>query len=106
MTALARALLADLEPEDLRVLANRLAPYLPAPSTPVEDRWLNTREAAGHLGVSVHALHKLTAARSIPFEQDGPGARCYFRRSDLDAWRGGECSAPLRGSAGCATDDT
>ena len=52
-----------------------------------DDRWLTTREAAGYLGMTVAALHKLTAARAIPFEQAGPGCRCYFRRADLDRWR-------------------
>jgi excisionase family DNA binding protein len=88
MMALARALLADLDPDDLRELADRLAPYLPPQAPPREDRWLNTREAATYLGMSTNALHKLTASRSVPFEQAGPGARCYFRRADLDAWRG------------------
>ena len=48
----------------------RLAPYLPAPPAAGEDRWMGTREAAEYLGISVEALHKLTASRSIPFTQD------------------------------------
>ena len=52
-----------------------------------DDRWLTSREAAAYLGMTVAALHKLTAARAIPFEQAGPGCRCYFRRADLDRWR-------------------
>ena len=32
-------------------------------------------------------LRKLAAERAIPSEQDGPGCKLYFRRSDLDAWR-------------------
>jgi excisionase family DNA binding protein len=87
VSALARALLADLDQDDLRELAERLAPYLPTPTPPAEDRWLTTREAAEYLGMTSNALHKLTAERSIPFTQDAPGARCYFKRSDLDAWR-------------------
>ena len=91
MSALARALLDDLEPDDLAELARRLAPFLPAP--PVEaGGWLTTAQAAEHLGISVHALHRLTAARTVPFHQDGPGARCFFRRSDLDAWRADRAS--------------
>lgn len=58
-----------------------------APAT-VEDGWLNSRDAVRYLGLtSLHALHKLTAARQVPFVQDRPGARCWFRRSDLDRWR-------------------
>jgi len=52
-----------------------------------EDRWLSTQQAADYLGVSVSSLHRLTAGRQIPFEQEGPNCRCYFRRSDLDDWR-------------------
>ncbi len=51
-----------------------------------DDRWLDTHEAADYLGRPVSTIRKLTAARSIPFEQSTPGARCYFRRSDLDRW--------------------
>jgi hypothetical protein len=29
----------------------------------------------------------LAAERAIPSEQEGPGCKLYFRRSDLDAWR-------------------
>jgi len=91
MNAFVRALLADLDPEDLRELAERLAPFLPPPAAPTPDRWLTTREAAEYLGMSVPALHRLTAERAIPFEQDGPGAKCYFKRSELDDWRRSEC---------------
>jgi excisionase family DNA binding protein len=55
-----------------------------------DDRWLDSAEAAAYLGMSPNALHKLTAARAIPFEQASAGARCYFKRSELDAWRRGE----------------
>jgi excisionase family DNA binding protein len=93
VSALARALLDELGPDDLAELAARLAPFLPAPEDPAPDGWLSTREAASHLGISVNALHKLTAARAIRFEQAKPGGRCWFRRSDLDAWRAGEATS-------------
>ena len=88
---LAAALLDALDADALDRLAERLAPRLTnhltaAVTAPECDRWLTTREAATHIGRSTTALHKLTAARGIPFSQDGPGARCYFRRSALDAW--------------------
>jgi excisionase family DNA binding protein len=87
MTELGRALLDQLGPDDLEQLAERLAPFLrPAPA-PAEDGWLTTKQAAGYLGITANALHKLTAERSIPFSQSAPGARCFFRRSDLDEWR-------------------
>jgi len=54
-----------------------------------DGRWLTAKEAAAHLGLSVYALHKLTAARAIPFGQDGPGCKLWFRRAELDRWRQG-----------------
>jgi hypothetical protein len=67
-----------------------------APTEP--DGWLATRRAAEHLGITPNALHKLTASRLIAFEQDGPGCRCWFKRSDLDRWRQrGETQAERRG---------
>jgi excisionase family DNA binding protein len=87
MSALGRALLDELSPDDLAELARRLAPHLPTPAAPTEDGWLTTREAADYLGLSVHALHRLTGARTIAFEQAKPGGKCWFRRSDLDAYR-------------------
>jgi len=45
---------------------------------------MDTRRAADYLGMSVSAIHRLTAERAIPFVQNGPGAKCYFKRSDLD----------------------
>jgi excisionase family DNA binding protein len=53
------------------------------------DRWLDTRSAAAHLGVNRDTLRKLAAAGVIASEQEGPGCKRFFRRSDLDAWRAG-----------------
>jgi hypothetical protein len=53
------------------------------------DRWLGTTEAADYLGITTNALHKLTAARQVPFEQDRPRARCWFKAAALDEWRRG-----------------
>lgn len=49
--------------------------------------WLDSREAAGYLGVHRDTLRKLAAERTIPSHQDGRGCKLFFRRSDLDAWR-------------------
>lgn len=51
------------------------------------DGWITTREAADYLSMSVPALHRLTSAREVPFVQDAPGGKCWFKRSDLDLWR-------------------
>jgi excisionase family DNA binding protein len=51
------------------------------------DDWFDSRNAAEYLGIHRDTLRKLAAERAIPTEQDGPGCKLYFRRSDLDAWR-------------------
>ncbi|MEN3280051.1 MAG: Helix-turn-helix domain [Solirubrobacteraceae bacterium] len=85
--SLARALLDELDDDDLAELALRLGPFLPRPAVPAPDGWLSSREAATHLGISRSYLRKLTAARAIPFHQDAPGGPCKFKRSALDRWR-------------------
>jgi excisionase family DNA binding protein len=85
-----------LSPEALAAISLRVAELLEQRSVqaaePVEDRWMTAREAAAYLGLSVDALHRLTARREpggIPFGQDVPGGRLWFKRGDLDAWRRG-----------------
>jgi predicted DNA-binding transcriptional regulator AlpA len=64
-----------------------------------EDRWLDAKQAAHYLGLSVNALHKLSARRQLPAHQDGPGHKLYFLRSELDSWRsGGSAGAVSTGS--------
>lgn len=52
-----------------------------------EQELFDSRHAADYLGVHRDTLRKLAAERAIPSEQDGPGCKPYFRRSDLDTWR-------------------
>jgi excisionase family DNA binding protein len=88
VSALGTALLDSLDESTLQELAERLAPYLPRNESDARPNdWLDTKGAAAYLGITTNALHKLTSARQIPFEQDGPGCKCYFKRSELDAWR-------------------
>ena len=92
-SGLVAAVLVDaLDEAALERLAERLGPRLvEAVAAHLvargDDRWLSTREAARYLGMTANALHKLTAARGVPFAQDAPGGKCWFLRSDLDAWR-------------------
>jgi excisionase family DNA binding protein len=44
--------------------------------------WLDSRRAAEYLGVHRDTLRKLAAEHAIPAEQDGPGCKLFFRRSD------------------------
>lgn len=86
---LAAAFLEALDDDALDRLAERLAPRLArlAQPGPGADAWMDSADAAAYLGISRHALHRLTAERRVPVAQERPGARCYFRRADLDRWR-------------------
>lgn len=80
-------LLEALSDEEVaRQFATLIQPHL-RPQALEPDRWLSMREAAEYLGMSITALHKLTAAREIPFSQRTPCGKCWFQRSDLDEWR-------------------
>ena len=68
-----------------RVVA-RIALQAPDSADSVGE-WLDSRHAAEYLGVHRDTLRKLAAEKAIPSEQDGPGCKLWFRRSDLDAWR-------------------
>ena len=73
-------------------IAERLAAVITerlAVSDQRPHEWFDSRHAAEYLGVHRDTLRKLAAERAIPSEQDGPGCKLYFRRSDLDAWRSG-----------------
>lgn len=68
------------------LVAQRLVRTLTTSST--DDQWLDAKAAAQYLGfTSPSPLHKLTAQRAISFSQDATGGKCWFRRSDLDAYR-------------------
>jgi excisionase family DNA binding protein len=91
---LAEALVDALDDVALNRLAARLGPRLVDAvaaklADSASDRWMTTREAADYLGLTANALHKLTAARQVPFSQDAPGGKCWFLRSELDDWRRG-----------------
>jgi hypothetical protein len=96
VSPLVRALLEELrdDPETLSELAHALADYLPNRAS--EDRWMDTRDAAAYLGLKPNALHKLTASRSVPFSQDVAGGKCWFQKSQLDAWRQGRTLTAVR----------
>ena len=91
-TDLAAAIVGALDDPALDRLADLLAARLAArikTDDQTSAEWLDVAGAAAHLGLTRHALHKLTAARAIPFEQDAPGCKLWFRRTDLDHWRRG-----------------
>ena len=83
-TQLIEGLLRQVADRVATAIINRLQP-----TTSGGDDWLDSRNAAEYLGLHRDTLRRLAAERAIPSEQDGPGCKHYFRRSDLDDWRRG-----------------
>ena len=79
------ATMKQLREEIVDELLTTLPPLLEGRAD--SDGWLDTKGAAAYLGISVTALHKLTSARRLVFSQTVIGAPCFFRRTDLDAYR-------------------
>ena len=75
----------------MTVIADRIAEAITARlASSVQDvapEWLDSRGAAEYLGLHRDTLRKLAAERAIPAEQDGPGCKLFFLRTDLDEWR-------------------
>lgn len=86
MSALAAALLAELDDQALEALAEALAPRLaPRLSGNGETTaWLGVTEAAEHLRCPKSRVYALVSARRIPFQKDG--SRTLFQREELDEW--------------------
>lgn len=47
----------------------------------MEDEFINAKEAATFLGISMANLYKLTMTKSIPFYK--PSKKLYFKKSEL-----------------------
>jgi hypothetical protein len=61
-------------------------------SAPGPEQWLDVEGAAAHMGVPKSRVYDLCHRREstcFPVRKDG--ARSYFRASELDAWREGQC---------------
>jgi hypothetical protein len=88
VSALASALLAELDDEQLRALAERLRPFLGADESSSDDGWLDGMDTiAAYLGCRRHRLDD-PAYRSrtgIPVFKAGRGWAA--KKSELDAWR-------------------
>jgi excisionase family DNA binding protein len=68
--------------------AERAASLVTERSQPAEPwpEWMSIATAARYLDVEPERLRKLQARRSVPYYQEGPGCRVFFRRSELDEW--------------------
>lgn len=72
--------------EGLEVLLRRIIrEELDGAGSASRDGWLNSQEAADHLGVSRGQLHNLVSAGRLPRHGE-KGQRLRFRRADLDTY--------------------
>jgi excisionase family DNA binding protein len=95
VSALAAALLAELDETTLAVLADRLAPLVAGRiATPAAAAgWLDVAGAAAHMCCPNSRIYALVSARRIPHHKDG--SRLLFRRDELDEWiRAGGATRP------------
>ena len=88
----------ELTDETLQQLVEEVVYRVRAELEPSEQRqeWLSVESAARHLDVSAERIRKLAAVRDLPYYQEAPGCRVFFRRSELDAWMIGTRIAPRR----------
>ena len=88
----------ELTDETLQQLVEAVVARVRAELEPSEQRqeWLSVESAARYLDVGVERVRKLAAGRDLPYYQEGPGCRVFFRRSELDAWMSGTRIAPRR----------
>ena len=86
MSAIVRALLEDLGPDDLAELADRLAPLLAdrLGQTQGVSPWLNAEQAAEYLATSRGRLYDLVQLGRLEPRRDG--RRLLFHRADLDRY--------------------
>jgi excisionase family DNA binding protein len=49
------------------------------------EQWVNIRQAAEHLGLSVAFLRKAVRQKRVPYARAGSKA-LRFRKAELDAW--------------------
>jgi hypothetical protein len=72
----------ERERADWDAFVDALATAIAARLMPAaEDRWLDSRQAAAHLGMTPNALHKLSARCALPVTRDSPNGKLYFRRA-------------------------
>jgi len=83
VSAVVETLIASLSDDDLRALAEKLAPHMASPAT--VDGWLRGAEQiASYIDSPVSRVYALTSAGRIPVHRDG--SALIARRSELDGW--------------------
>jgi hypothetical protein len=79
-----------LDPDDLERLGDLVAERILARVEVVEatrDHWMDPRRRPIISRSRAPGSTSFCAARTVPFEQDKPGGKRWFKADDLDAWR-------------------
>jgi excisionase family DNA binding protein len=74
----------ELSDDQLAEIAARVAEMLKTTNEPAADPWLNTGQAAEHLGCPIGRIHDLVQLRKLTPRRDG--RKLKFKRSTLDAY--------------------
>ena len=80
---------AVLDEEQLAAIAAKVRADLSTEIQPNAEpwpEWLSVESAARYLDVAQERVRKLIARRAVPYYQEAPGCRIFFRRSELDEW--------------------
>ena len=79
-----------IQGEQVSALAALVANLLRAQPQPSGSEswpeWMNVDTAARYLDCTPERVRKLVARREIPYHQEAPGCRIFFRRPELDTW--------------------
>jgi len=88
-----------IQTEQLSALAALLADLLHghdhAAEGEAQPEWMNIDSAASYLDCTKERIRKLVTRLEIPFHQEAPGCRIFFRRSELDSWMASSRCGPM-----------
>jgi excisionase family DNA binding protein len=71
----------------LEAIAELVSAHFPErPPSSDWPEWMSVETTARYLDVTEERIRKLKDRREIPYYQDGPGCRVFFRRAELDDW--------------------
>lgn len=64
-------------------------------ATDTWPEWMNVDTAASYLDCTPERVRKLVARREIPYHQEAPRCRIFFRRQELDTWMAASRRGPM-----------
>lgn len=76
------------------LVADLLHPGAQASDDEASPEWMNVETAAKYLDCTPERIRKLVARREIPYHQEAPGCRIFFRRQELNEWMAASRQGP------------